>query len=161
MIRYTIKCDQDHTFDSWFHSAEGYEKLKSNGLVTCAICGSSKVDKAIMAPRVRPSRNAASSEFSQAADEDNIPESDTAGNHTGPLSQAASPAEQALSELRNKIEANSENVGDDFAKEARAIHAGEAPERAIIGQARPDEAKALIDDGIPVAPLPWQDRKTN
>ena len=77
------------------------------------------------------------------------------------LSAPASSAEQALKELRRKIEAGSENVGKDFAAEARRIHDGEAPARAIIGEARLADAKALVDDGVPVAPLPWSSRKTN
>ena len=82
-------------------------------------------------------------------------------SYAGVLSKPASPAEQALAELRKKIVANSEDVGTEFAREARAIHEGEAPERPIIGEARANEARALIEDGIPVAPLPWQSRKSN
>ncbi len=79
-----------------------------------------------------------------------------------PLSAPASPAEQALAELRRRIEAQSENVGRNFATEARRIHGGESPERAIIGEARPAEARALIEDGIPIAPLPWSSgRRSN
>jgi hypothetical protein len=77
------------------------------------------------------------------------------------LTAPASPAEQALAELRKRIEAQSEDVGRNFANEARRIHEGVAPERAIIGEARPSEARALIEDGIPVAPLPWPARKSN
>ena len=77
------------------------------------------------------------------------------------LSAPASAAEQALKELRQKIESASENVGTDFAAEARRIHDGDAPKRAIIGEARLADAKALVDDGVPVAPLPWSSRKTN
>jgi hypothetical protein len=77
------------------------------------------------------------------------------------LSAPLSPAEQALSELRRRIETRSENVGRDFAAEARRIHEGTAPERPIIGEARAAEARALIDDGSPVAPLPWSSRKAN
>jgi len=80
----------------------------------------------------------------------------------GPLSAPASPAEQALVEIRKKIEANSENVGKNFASEARAIHDGDAPERSIYGEAKFDEAQALVDDGIAVTALPWNDKnKTN
>lgn len=143
MIRYTLKCDKDHSFDSWFQTAAAFDKLKSAGLVACAICGSDKVEKAIMAPRVRPARSASKN------------------SQVGTLSQPASPAEQAVAEMRAKIEAKSEDVGDSFADEARAIHEGEAPKRAIIGEATPEAAKSLIDDGIPVAPLPWSSRKTN
>ena len=105
--------------------------------------------KAIMAPRVRPARGAAKTPTGEGAPA------------PGPLTAPASPAEQALSELRQKIEASSENVGSDFAREARAIHDGDAPLRPIIGEAKPEEAKSLIEDGIPVAPLPWTSRKTN
>jgi hypothetical protein len=143
MIRYTLKCDKDHSFDSWFQTAAAFDKLQSSGLVACSVCGSAKVEKAIMAPRVRPARTSAKN------------------SKVGTLSQPASPAEQAVAEMRAKIEAKSENVGGNFADEARAIHEGDAPERAIIGEATPEAAKSLIEDGIPVAPLPWSSRKTN
>jgi hypothetical protein len=77
------------------------------------------------------------------------------------LRAPASPAEQALAELRRRIEATADDVGRDFAAEARRIHDGLSPERAIIGEARPSEARALLDDGIPVAPLPWPARRTS
>lgn len=78
------------------------------------------------------------------------------------LTAPASKAENALNELKKKIEANSEYVGEGFAAEARAIHDGDAPERSIYGEANGDEARALIDDGVPVAPLPFMPtRKTN
>ena len=132
MIRYALKCNDEHGFESWFQSAEAYEELRAGGLVACPDCGSTDVDKAIMAPRVRPSRKA-----SQAA--------------------PAIPADKQaiLKKLKDKIEKNSDYVGTNFAHEARAIHDGTAPERAIYGEARFDEAKKLIDDGIPVAPLPF------
>jgi len=138
MIRYALSCANDHSFDSWFQSADAFDKLKAAGMVTCAVCGSSEVKKSIMAPRVRTS------------------EADA------PLSAPASPAEQALKELRETVEANSENVGGNFAKEARAMHDGTAPERSIYGEAKIEDAKALIEDGVPVVPLPFgPNRKTN
>jgi hypothetical protein len=140
MIKYTLKCTQDHSFESWFESAQSYDKLMAADLVTCAICGSSKVEKAIMAPQVRSSRKKA----------------------TAPsLSEPASAAEQAVREMRKEIEANSEDVGSDFANQARAIHDGDAPERSIYGKAKPEEARALAEDGIPVVALPWGNKKTN
>lgn len=134
MIRYTLSCGDGHRFDSWFQSAEAYDKLRTAGMVACAVCGGTAVDKALMAPAV------------VAAAPEPAP---------GPLTQPASPAEQALAELRRRIEAESEYVGLSFAAEARAMHAGERPERSIWGEARPDEARALIEDGVPVAPLPF------
>jgi len=150
MIRFTLKCENDHRFDSWFQTAAAFDKLQAVKMVTCAVCGSSEVAKAIMAPGVRPARTAAKS--GAVAPPPPKP---------GPLSAPASPAEQAMAEMRKKIEAESENVGKEFAREARAIHDGEAPERPIIGEAKPAEAKSLIEDGIPVSPLPWATRKNN
>ncbi len=145
MIQYALKCADGHSFDSWFQSSDAFDKLHAAGMVACAVCGSTKVEKSVMAPRVQASRDKARGEEGGR-----------------PLSQPASPAEQALAELRRRIEANSDYVGMNFAAEARAIHEGEAPARSIYGEARPDEAKALIEDGIPVAPLPFRpQRKSN
>lgn len=140
MIRYSLNCANDHSFDSWFQSADAFDKLKASKMVACSVCGSTDVNKSIMAPRIGKSTDPA-------------PQSDR------PLSAPASTAEQAFRELRDHIEANSENVGENFASEARAIHQGDAPERAIYGQAKAKDAKALIDDGIPVTPLPFQTRR--
>lgn len=151
MIQYALKCSEGHTFDSWFQSAEAYDKLAAAGMVCCAICGTTEVEKAIMTPRVRPAR----SSTSQPATPESAPE-------PGPLSQPASTAEQVLAELRKQVENSSDYVGKDFASEARKMHLGEAPERAIYGEAKLDDAKALIEDGVPVAPLPFMpNRKTN
>ncbi len=140
MINYTLKCNKDHRFDSWFKSAEAYEKLHAAGMVSCTVCGSPHVEKSLMAPTVRASR-------------------DTVAR---PLSGEKSPAEQALSELKKKIEHTSEYVGKNFSREARDIHDGLKPERPIYGEARLDEAKKLIEDGVPVVPLPFMpDRKSN
>lgn len=141
MIQYTLKCDSDHQFDSWFQSAEAYDKLAGAGMVTCAVCGSAKVEKSLMAPRVTPGRKKAEPK----------PEK--------PLSAPASPAEQALAEMRKKVEENSEYVGLQFAQEARAIHDGDAPDRPIYGEAKIEEAKALVEDGVPVSPLPFTPKR--
>jgi len=146
MIRYSLRCEHGHTFESWFQSGSAFDKLTAANRVACAVCGSDNIQKAIMAPRVTPARNSAPAPVASGK---------------GALSQPASAAEQALKELRDQIEAKSEDVGTNFATEARAIHAGDAPMRPIIGQAELSEAKSLIDDGIPVAALPWSDRKAN
>ena len=143
MIQYSLKCENDHSFDSWFASADAYDKLADNGMVSCAVCGSTKVSKAIMAPRVRTTKGKAA----QAAP-------------TLPTEKSA--AEQAMAEMRAQLEQNSEYVGTNFATEARSMHLGDAPERAIYGEAKPEEAKSLIEDGIPVTPLPFMPtRKSN
>lgn len=156
MINYTLKCANGHRFDSWFQSADAFDKLKAGGMVSCAVCGSTEVEKAMMAPRVRPARNAQA-----APNQDTAAEAAPAASAPS-LSAPTSQAEQALKQLRAHVEANSDYVGQDFAQEARAIHDGDAPERAIYGEAKPEEAKALIEDGVPVAPLPFHPgRKTN
>lgn len=145
MIRYSLKCAQAHEFESWFQSAAAYASLHAAGLVTCAVCGTADVDKLLMAPAVRPARNAAT----PPAHAQPVP----------PLSQPKTEAEQALAALRAQVEANSEYVGMNFATEARKMHDGITPERAIYGEARPEEAKKLIEDGVPVAPLPFLPRR--
>lgn len=149
MIKYTLKCSEGHKFDSWFQSAEAFEKLLSAGMVTCSVCGALGVEKAIMAPQIRTTRR------TQA------PVDDVPVEKTGPLSEPASPAEQALSEMRKMVEETSEDVGDNFVSEARAIHDGDAPERPIYGQAKIEDAKELADEGIKVVPLPWGNKRTN
>ena len=144
MIQFTLKCANDHRFDSWFQSGPAFDKLHSAGMVSCAVCGSSKVEKAIMAPRV------------STADKPSAPPAKPK------LSAPASPAEQALAELKKYVEKNSDYVGTNFANEARAIHTGDAPQRPIWGETRGDEAKRLIEDGVPIAPLPFTPtRKSN
>ncbi len=139
MIRYRLSCHRGHGFDSWFQSGEAFEKLRSAGAIACPDCGSVRVEKTLMAPEVQPSRDR------EAA--------------RRPLSAPPQTArEKALAELRRRIEEGTEYVGMNFAAEARAIHAGEAPERPIWGEARGEEARKLIEDGIPVAPLPFLPR---
>lgn len=136
MIHYSLKCANGHDFDSWFASAAGFDALVGAGMVTCAVCGSTDVTKALMAPTVK-----------------------TAKAPDRPLSTPQTEAETAIAALRREIEENSEYVGMSFAAQARAIHDGTAPERAIYGEARPAEALKLLEDGIPVAPLPFAPRK--
>ncbi|WP_323763526.1 DUF1178 family protein [Marinovum sp.] len=144
MIHYALKCSEDHRFESWFQSAAAFDKLQAAGMVACAVCGTSAVDRDLMAPRVSHGS------------------SKPAPAPAKPLSTPASPAEKALADLKAHIEKTSEDVGRDFAREARAIHLGEAPSRAIRGEAKPEEARKLVEDGVPIAPLPFRvGRKSN
>jgi len=143
MIRYALRCRDGHSFESWFRSAAAFESLAAAGHVVCPDCGTTEVRKALMAPQVRPARKAAA-ETAPAAPEPRRP-----------LSEPASAREAALAELRRQVEERSEYVGLQFAAEARRIHAGEAPERLIHGEAKAEEARALIEEGVPVAPLPF------
>lgn len=138
MIRYDLKCDKGHAFDSWFASAAAYDRLAAAGHVACPDCGSANVTKALMAPAV------------------------TQRSNDRALATPRDPKEAALAELRRKVEETSDYVGLSFAAEARAMHEGQIPERAIHGEAKPDEARKLIEDGVPVLPLPFlPTRKTN
>lgn len=134
MIRYALRCHDGHDFDGWFRSSEGFQAMRDAGQVTCAACGSANVEKALMAPAVAEKRAPA-------------------------LSAPRNPAEAALEALRRKVEENSDYVGLRFADEARAMHQGDRPARAIHGEARPEEARKLIEDGVPVAPLPFLPRQ--
>lgn len=137
MIRYTLKCANDHVFESWFQSATAFEALTDGGHLICPECGDTSVSKSLMAPQVRPARTAA-----------RAPE-------TPDLTTPASEKETALAELRKKIESTSDYVGLNFAAEARAMHEGDSPSRSIYGEAKPEDARALLEDGVPVAPLPF------
>jgi len=139
MIRYTLNCSAGHGFDSWFQSAEAVDKQLGAGQVNCPICGVTSVTKALMAPSVQPARRA-----------------------TASLRDPASDQEAALAALRAEVEAKSEYVGMNFVAEARAMHEGDAPERSIYGEAKPEEAIKLLEEGVPVAPLPFMPaRKVN
>ncbi len=133
MIRFSLRCADGHGFESWFQSNEAFDSLKAAGHVTCPTCGSDEIEKSLMAPPVKTSKT----------------------GKTPVLSKPDGEMEKALAAMRKEIEDNSDYVGMNFASEARAIHEGEAPDRAIYGEAHKDDAKKLIEDGVPVAPLPF------
>lgn len=146
MIKFSLKCAEGHRFESWFRSASEFETLTDGGMVGCADCGSTEISKDMMAPSVRSARRAGHS----------------VGGGEPALSQSATAAQQAIARIRREVEANSEYVGADFARKARAMHEGTAPTAAIYGEARADEARALVEDGVPVLPLPFRPtRKVN
>ncbi|WP_264212760.1 DUF1178 family protein [Leisingera thetidis] len=169
MIQYSLKCADGHSFDSWFQSAAAFDKLAAAGMVSCAVCGGSRVEKAVMAPRVRPGRTAVSAvgepepQAAAPAVPAPVPAAVAAGRREpGMLSRPSGEVEKAIAELRRKVEENSEYVGGRFVQEARAMHLGEAPERAIHGEAKLEDARELIEDGVPVMPLPFRPgRKSN
>lgn len=153
MIRYALHCDRDHQFESWFQSSSAYDSQVRRKLVTCPICGSAKIDKAIMAPRIvgKKGRGPATPPPEPAT----TPASEAAPSGSTSLMMAQERELRAkLKELRDHIVKNADNVGERFAKEARAMHYGDKEHRPIYGEASPDEAKSLIDEGIEVSPLP-------
>lgn len=155
MIQFSLRCDRDHRFESWFQSSEAFDKLHASGMLSCAVCGSNHVEKAMMAPRISEGRSTPEPAAAPAGP-------DAAAPAQGPLAAPATAAQQALAALRAHVEANSEYVGLNFAAEARKMHLGDRPERAIHGEAKPEEARQLVEDGVPVTPLPFvPGRKTN
>lgn len=128
MIRYALKCHDGHSFESWFQSADAYDALAAKGLVTCAVCGATEVSKAMMAPKVSDGARA--------------------------LSTPTSEAEGKIVALRKKIESQATYVGGKFAEEARRLHEAKV-DKPIYGEASGPEVKRLLDDGVPVAPLPF------
>ncbi len=152
MIRYTLQCPEGHRFDSWFRDGGAYEALSKSGGLACPDCGSVAIEKSLMTPQVRPARAAAAPGAAAAPEPENQP----------PTLAAETDRERALAALRARVEAEADYVGMGFVQEARAMHAGETPERPIYGEAKLADAKALLEDGVPVAPLPFRPtRKVN
>jgi hypothetical protein len=151
MIRYALHCDRNHEFESWFQSSAAYDSQVKRKLVTCPICGSAKVDKAIMAPRIASKKGRAAPPAEPATTA--APEAAPSGPTSLMMAQEKE-LRAKLKELRDHIVKNADNVGERFANEARAMHYGDKEHRPIYGEASPDEAKSLIDEGIEVSPLP-------
>lgn len=149
MIRYALRCECGHSFESWFQSSSAYESQRKRHLVTCPICDSAKVEKAIMAPRLAAKSTKAATAPEPAAAQDSPAA-------TSPLAMTPEAQELAakLRELRAHVENNAENVGRRFPNEARKIHYGDSEHRAIYGQATADETRSLLEEGVEVMPLP-------
>jgi hypothetical protein len=162
MIRYTLNCEHGHTFESWFQSSAAYDKQAKRALVTCPVCGSAKVEKAIMAPRLARAEAAAPAEalpMPLPAMPASLPAPQPPLPAPGKTPVAImSPQERELrkklKELREHVTKNADYVGPRFPEQARKIHYGEVEHRSIYGEASPDEAKALHEEGIEFHPLP-------
>ena len=140
MIRYDLVCDQGHEFDGWFRDSVTYDKQAKRGLVSCTSCGSSKIQKQIMAPNIAAKSNKKSDATTKMV--------------AGPIDERAATMMQMMRDYRKHVESNAENVGNNFAEEARKIHYNETEQRGIYGNATPDDAAALIEEGIDVHPIP-------
>lgn len=148
MIHYDLKCAKEHVFDAWFRDSAAFDELAGQKKLACPVCGSKKVTKAPMAPRLAKSRNADASPPPAEAP------------------QAASPAierkvammagqREMLEALRQHVESNCDYVGRNFPEEARKIHYGEVKQRSIYGEATEEEAGELADEGIELHSIPW------
>ncbi len=138
MIKYALACEQAHEFESWFPSSDAFETQRKRGFVTCPFCNSAKVEKQIMAPSVARTDKAPAPEAQPVA----------------VLSDKEREIRAALRALREHVLKNSENVGKGFVEEARKMHYGETEERSIYGEADLAEARALLEEGIDVLPIP-------
>ncbi|MGZ3324672.1 MAG: DUF1178 family protein [Xanthobacteraceae bacterium] len=154
MIHYNLRCEKGHAFESWFQSSSAYEAQEKRKLVNCPVCGSAKVERGIMAPQIVSKRGRESAETVPA------PVTTTGTEVAAPA--ASPPLRMAqerelrakLKELREHIVKNADNVGERFPNEARKMHYGDIEHRPIYGEASPEEARALIDEGVEVTPLP-------
>ncbi len=134
MIRYALRCAADHEFEAWFPSSSAYDDQAARGLVACPVCGSARVEKAIMSPAVAGAKRNEAPAI--------------------PPARLREIVRHAAREVRRRVESDFEHVGDAFAREARAIHEGRSEARPIYGEATGAEVKALEADGVPVAPMP-------
>jgi hypothetical protein len=151
MIKYTLVCDASHEFESWFPGSESYEEQARRGFVECPLCQSTKVSKAIMAPHVaRKDRDAMPAVASVPA----VPAVASPPQQVALLDEKQQHLRAMIRELHEKIVASSDDVGASFPEEARKMHDGETPVRAIRGRATFEEARSLLEDGIPVMPIP-------
>jgi hypothetical protein len=141
MIRYALACDQAHEFEGWFAHSADFDMQAAGGLVECPVCGSKSVQKQIMAPAVAGAKKRG--------------EPAAPGAPEGRRQMMM----EAMAHVRRHVEENFDYVGDTFAREARAIHAGKSEDRGIYGEATPAEVKGLVEDGVPVAQLPPEPAK--
>jgi hypothetical protein len=142
VIRYVLCCEAGHTFESWFNNSTAFDRQAARGLVACPMCGSAKVEKAIMAPALSGGREA--------------PAPATAPEKTpvAIVSKEEVEVRKKLKELRDHIVKSADYVGEKFPEEARRMHYGEIEHRSIYGEASPDAAKSLAEEGIEFHPLP-------
>jgi hypothetical protein len=143
MIRYALVCDNKHSFESWFADSAAYDKQAKRGLVTCPQCGSAEVEKAIMAPQLANTKKRGKATVTSAPAEP-----------VAMLSPQETELRQKLKEIRDHLTKNSEHVGPKFSEEARKMHYGEIEHRSIYGEASPEQAKELAEEGVEFHPLP-------
>ncbi len=152
MIRYSLRCEREHAFESWFQDSAAYDSQVKRKLVSCPVCEFVKVEKAIMAPRIVGKKGRERAEPVAAP---STPAETPAAAGSTPLLMAQERELRAkIKELRDHIVKNADNVGEKFPNEARKMHYGDIEHRPIYGEASPEEAKSLIEEGVEVSPLP-------
>lgn len=153
MILYRLSCDCGHEFETWFQSGRAFDLIAAEGNLTCPMCGGSKVQKALMAARI--SKGGGAPAAAVGCEAENRPASNVS------LASAHAELIAAVRRLRQEVKEKADYVGSRFADEARKIDAGDAPDRGIYGEATASEARALIDDGIAILPLPRLPEESN
>lgn len=152
MIHYSLVCADEHAFEGWFRSSADFDDQVAKGLVPCPVCGSTHVRRALMAPAIASGRREAREIASPPAPEPSAPVPVAAAPI---LSDPRAVAlVEAMRELRKAVEANADYVGKSFPEEARKIHYGETEARGIYGEASAEDVKALLEEGVEIAPLP-------
>ncbi|TBW40435.1 DUF1178 family protein [Siculibacillus lacustris] len=149
MIHYSLLCDSDHAFEGWFRSSEDFDAQAAKGLISCPVCGSTVVNRAMMAPSVRTARGREEREEAPRRQAVMMPD------------PAQKMMLEALREIRKKVTENATYVGDRFAEEARRMHFGEVEHQGIYGEATADEVHALAEDGVEFQPLPTLPEERN
>jgi len=152
VIRYALVCREGHDFESWFQNSDAYDRQVKRGLVSCPLCGSAKVEKAIMSPRL--ARKDTSNRIVAPAEETASPPVAEAPTPVAMISPQEQEFRKKLKELRDHLTSNADNVGKKFPEEARKMHYGEIEHRSIYGEASPKDAEELHDEGIEFHPLP-------
>ena len=162
MILYDLKCRKDHVFETWFRNSAAYDEQVAAGAIACPVCGSKKIEKALMAPRLATGGRARDPAVGETA---GGAEDGPTGEPSGKVAMRAvkETAEAAeimgqLRKLRQKVEANCDYVGGEFAEEARKIHYGEQDPRNIYGETSDKQAKELHDEGVTFSRVPWAPR---
>jgi hypothetical protein len=152
MIVFDLRCRKDHRFQSWFKDGAAFDRQAKRGLVECPVCGDTKIEKALMAPRLAGTKKSRKrvAEQTPAAD---APTQAAAG--PDPALAKAAELHKELAKLRDHVEKNFENVGADFAEQARAMHYGEREHKGIYGETTDEQAQELVEEGVPVARIPW------
>ena len=157
MIKYQLVCDAEHEFEGWFGDSAAFDSQSKSGLLSCPVCGSDHVRRALMAPNLASPKTRASKSDTKAADAtDQTPPA--AGPVAGLPPEAARNMQVLVNEMRklqSKIRSECRDVGDNFAEEARKIHYGEVEAEGIYGQATREEREALKDEGIEIFDMPW------
>ena len=147
MIHYNLRCELGHAFESWFQNSSAYEDQEKRKQVNCLVCGSSEVERAIMAPQIVSGKGRETAAPAPAPAADPPPS-------TQLMMAQERELRAKLKELRDHIVKNADNVGEKFPTEARKMHYGDIEHRPIYGEASPEEARSLIDEGVEVTPLP-------